>query len=907
MRNSAILAVLATSTSLWAVTPAAAQDASGTEGAAPEAEEVIVVTGSRLPLGATANAPVTVLTEEEIQLTGAQSVGELLRELPAATAAASDTAGRGNNGSANVALRGLSAVNTLVLMDGRRLVANTSGATVDLNSIPFDAVERVEVLQDGASAVYGADAIAGVVNLIMKRSFDGLQLRGETGISSRGDLFNRELGATFGSEFDRGGFIFSANWRKRDGNLISDRPISRDPDWRSRGGRNYRDPLPIRSSFKGIDPTDPDRELIIRDGVSQATSIADFRDFSFPGTGDPLSVRNDGINYWNYESSAVDLEQVNLWFSGEYEITEGINAFVQAGYNKRESLGYLAPDYLGEVFGDTIIVSANNDFNPFGRDLSAARTIVEQPLGSRRQADVEANTYRFIAGLEGGLFADWTWDASYNFQRVDQFTFQGRGISVDRLQQAAGDSDACRAAGNGCVPINLFGAPGAITQDVLDFVSEDLFSDVQGELRSAVANVRGTAFTLPAGPVGLALGAEYREEGYSQNNNGNGPTDSYVSRGGSQPDFYPPTRKISEVYAETSIPLLRDVPFVRSLDVDLAIRFSDYSDFGSTTNPKVGVRWQPISGVALRGSWGTGFRAPTFLETYSGQSRGFRPITDPCASDDFASFPGCNGRRAITDSTGAWVISGGNPNLQPETAKNLTLGAVLTPGFAPDLVVTIDYYRIEKEDVIGSANIEYIIEQNALNGSFSDRITRDANNAIVEITATRDNLLEQKVSGFDFGLQYLVRTGSIGNIRLRADVTYLDSFKFSPAPGVAPIDRVGTYTSGLGTLPKWQGTSRVTWEPNEQISLSWGTRDVDGVTNLGSLIVDGMNLEADSYFQNDLTAIFDVEGDFQLTLGVQNIFDQMPPFLEGNYDNGFDSGTFSSRGTYFFSGVRKRF
>ncbi len=211
---------------------------------APDEPDMIVVTGSRLPQrDLTAAAPVTVLDRAEIDVTGATNIGELLRELPAAGASNSESAGRGNNGSATVALRGLSAVNTLVLINGRRVLSNNSGGTVDLNSIPFDAVERVEVLKDGASAIYGSDAIAGVVNIIMRRDFDGLLLSGGYGISSRDDLPNRELSLTFGQELDRGGFVFNASYRNSDGNVIADRPVSLDPDWRAQSGRNFRDPL----------------------------------------------------------------------------------------------------------------------------------------------------------------------------------------------------------------------------------------------------------------------------------------------------------------------------------------------------------------------------------------------------------------------------------------------------------------------------------------------------------------------------------------------------------------------------------------------------------------------------------------------------------------------------------------
>ena len=891
-------------TTVLCLLTSAVSAALGTQAQAQESESdaapvEIVVTGSRLPSrNLTAAAPVTILDRAEIEATGAASIGELLREMPVATASASESAGRGNNGSANVALRGLSAVNTLVLINGRRVLANSAGGTVDLNSIPFEAIERVEVLQDGASAIYGSDAIAGVVNIIMRRSFDGLQINGGYGVSSRGDLPNREVSVTFGQTFDRSSFLFVGGYRNADGNVIADRPISRDPDWRSLGGRNFRDPMPTRTAFKGIDPDNPDREMIIREGVTQATSIDDFRDFIFPGTNTPLDSGNDGINYWEYESSASDISTRNLWFYGNYELTDGISAFVEATYNNRRSLGFLAPDYFGEAYGDTVIVSANNDYNPFGRDLSAARTIIEQPRSSWRQNRINANTYRLVTGLEGTL-GGWRWDVSYNYQRLDQSNYGGKGVLRERLRQAAGDSDACRAAGNGCVPINLFGAEGSITQEMLDFISADIFSRTDAELTSAVANISGTLFSLPAGDVNAAFGVEYRTESFAQNNDSFAEVNAFVARG-LAPDAFPPTRKVKEVYAETAIPILTDRPFARSLDLEAAVRYSHYNAFGDTVNPKFGLKWRPVESLLLRASWGTGFRAPNFTEAYSAQTRGFRSIVDPCLGDDYASYPGCNGRQATTTVTGAWVITGGNPDLEPEEAKNLTVGAVITPSFLPRLSLTIDYYRITKDDIIGTADVNYLIMQNALYGTYADRIVRDANNYVFEVIATRDNLLNQEIKGFDVGVQYETADYGWGSLLFRVDATYLDSLAQSPAPDVPPIEYVGTYTNDLGTLAKYRGTGRITWTRND-LSATWGMRYVGSVTNMSSLLVNGRHLEADDYLQNDLVVSYDLTRfRSRITLGIENIFDEMPPFLEGNYANGFDQLTFNSRGRFFF-------
>jgi iron complex outermembrane receptor protein len=868
----------------------------------------IVVTGSRLPsTSLTSSAPVNVLNSAQIKATGATNVRELLRVLPAATATTGESAGRGNSGTATVALRGLSAVNTLVLINGRRVLANSAGGTVDLNSIPFAAIDRVEVLQDGASAIYGSDAIAGVVNLITKQSYDGLLLNAYYGISSRGDLPTRQFDATFGHSWDRGGFVISGSYRKADGNHIADRPISRDVDWRDRGGRNFRDPLPIVSAFAGINPADPNAQYIIKSGVKQVTSTADLRPFVFPDTDTPLSSGNDGINFWQYETSSDDIDTANVYFNGHYDVTSGITAYVEASYNHRHSLGYLAPDYIGAVYGNPVIVAADNIYNPFGQALSVARSFTEEPIRDRRQNDVHDNTYRIIAGLKGDLFGNWKWDASYNYQHLDEYSFLGHGIVYSKIQEAAGGPATCNHAVDGCVPINLFGGVGSVTPEMLDFVTADSSSNASSSLKSAVVNASGSLFDLPAGPVNLAIGGEYREETYSLSFDELSQQNAFVGRT-LEPNASPPARKIGEVYAELGVPILKDLPLIRSLDVEAAVRYSHYNAFGGTTNPKIGIKWRPIHDLLIRGTWGTGFRAPTFTEAYGGQTNGFQPIIDPCIGANYANYPGCGGHQVVSTSTGAFVLTGGNPNLKPETAKNLTVGLVYTPSFLPGLAFTVDYYRIKKSNIIGSPNVNFIIEQNALNGSFPGAVVRGSDGVIADVVALRDNLLTEEIKGIDAEVVYATGMHSWGKLNLQGNLTYLDSFKLPPAPGVAAVERVGTYEQQYGTLARFRANALITWTL-DKFSVSYNGRFVGAVRNEDGLQDSaGRYPRAKSYIQHDLQFNVNIDpGDMTFTLGVRNILDRMPPFLEGNYANGFDQTTFDSIGRYFYTSVQKKF
>ncbi len=883
--------------------PALAQEAASKPKTTDLEAVSVTVTGSRLPSSdLTAAAPVTIIDREKIDATGAQSVGELLRELPVASASASDSAGRGNNGSANVALRGLSAVNTLVLVNGRRMLPNNAGGTVDLNSIPFEAIERVEVLQDGASAVYGSDAIAGVVNVIMRRDYDGVTLKAGYGSSSRNDLPNTEYSATWGRTHEGGSYVFNASYRHSGGNLISDRPISRDPDWRALGGRNFRDEAPLVGAFRAVNsanafgPGNP--YYIMKNGVSQVGSAADLRPMVYPGTNTPLTSGNDGINYWEHESSASAISQANLWFSGRERINDSTDLFIEASYSGRESLGFLAPDYADPSSG--LVISANNAYNPFGFDVIGIRTLTEMGTGRTRMNDVNNKLFRVVGGVEGRIGDSWTWDASANFQKLSQNTYGGRQLDINKLRRAVGDPALC-AATVGCVAVNLFGGPGSITEQMLHSVTSDRFTDIQADLKSVVANAAGKLFELPAGAVNLAVGAEYRTESFTQ------VQDNAPDKSTRTPPFLPPTRQIKEVYAETSVPLLRDVPFVHSLDIDGAIRYSHYNAFGSTTNPKVGIKWRPFGDLLVRGSWGTGFRAPTFTEANSTQSRGYRPVTDPCYTAGYASMPGCSGRQPSTVLTGSFVTTGGNPNLRPETAQTLTVGMVWTPSFQPRLSATLDVFRIKKEDIIGAADVDYIIMQNALGNGFAGQVLRNASNEIIDVFATRDNLLDQSIRGIDFGMEYTTGPASWGSINFRTDATYLNSYKLSPSPASPAVERVDSYTTALGTIPHWKATGRTTWTRGP-LSATWGVRYVGDVRNDASLLVNGKRMRASSYVQHDVAMSYWINAaNLKVTAAIDNLTDRMPPWLEGNYFNGFDNLTFNSRGRFYSVRLVKEF
>jgi len=862
-----------------------AQDAVSDD-AQPRTLDSMTVTGSRLPgTDLTASSPVTIIDRLSIEATGLGSVGEILRTLPVVSGSVSDTAGRWNDGSATVSLRGLDAVNTLVLLNGRRLISNTPQGTVDLNSVPFEAVERLEVLQDGASAVYGSDAIAGVVNIITRKGADDTTISGSYGLSSRGDLPERKLGLSMGETFANGHLLFVAGYRNRDGNRIADRPVSRDADWRERGGRNFRDWAPITgAAFSGID--DSGKYYIIREGVDQITSMDDMREAFFPGTDTPLEIVNDGINFWEHESSTVKLEQKNLWLSGEYDFNSNLTGFWESSWVDRDSFGFYAPIYID----GTVTVSADNMYNPFGRDLQLFRTFNEQPPDQFRMQKVGSRVSRLTTGLKGYMGeSSWSWDASGSWQDLQQNSRYGRWIDRNKLSLGVGDTAQCQLT-QGCVPVNVFGAVGSVTQAMLDSFTFPAFLDIRARMQSFAANTAGTLMELPAGDLKLAAGVEYREERYRSTTHDDPNLDFDV------PVYAPGARKISEAYVEVGVPLLADLAWAHSLELEVAGRYSHYNTFGSTTNPKASLKYKPVEQLMLRYSWGEGFRTPNFAESSTQTTRTYQAQIDPCNGDDYMAYPGCNGMRAPV-APGAWTVRGGNENLKPETSQTRTLGLVWTP--LNDLSFTLDYFKVKKQDIIGIADVDYIIEQNARGLQFRDRVVRRPDGIIDFVLATMDNLLEQSIDGYDVGVNYTLRPACCGSFNVNLQATLIDSYMSSPSADAPPIEIVGTYTTALGTIPRWKSSGSLMWS-HQDWTVNYGVRYVGSVENQASIQRNGRYLDADDYLQHDLSASRYFPGiNTRVTLGVQNVFDRMPPWLEGNYFNGFDHLTFDSRGRYF--------
>jgi outer membrane receptor protein involved in Fe transport len=657
-----------------------------------------VVTGSRLKRKELVGpAPVTIFTSEQIKASGRLNVGEFLQTIPQQSNAINRNANNGGDGAIRVNLRGLGAASTLVLLNGRRLAPGGTGAdsSVDLSAIPTNVIDRIEVLADGASAVYGSDAIGGVINIITLRKFEGAELNLVGGVSSRGDGQTLDLNGVVGTSNEKGSILFSLGYYNSQPVFAGNRDYSQtQKGFDSVGMEEYR----LGSG------TVPGGRIIIPGGqaglqngnsawndlVQRYPNSTNFtRDLTTgawrPFKGPNLPVDNgDGYNFQPYNYLVTPQERINLFTSGEYRLASFARVYFDGFFTKRTSTQELAPEPLvGD--GEGLIVSARNVYNPFGRDFAAVRRRLSEFGGRITTQDV--STSHAVAGLDGtlGPLERWTWDVNFNFSRNEATNVNVGNLRVPRLQNAVGPSfiasDGTPTCGTpdapiaSCVPLNLFGGPGSITKDQVESLRYTGIARGFNQMLGAQATVGGDLFRLWAErPVGLAVGYEFRDL------QGGFIPDPITAAGETSGNKSLPTGgrfNVNEVYGELAIPLIDKLPGIERLELTAAGRLSAYSNFGTTLNYKFGARYSPIRDLALRGTISSAFRAPTVPELFGGQADNFANVSDPCGAVE----PGTPRAMACgaaanngDDQNQLRSRVGGNTALRPEVARRPASG-----------------------------------------------------------------------------------------------------------------------------------------------------------------------------------------------------------------------------------------
>lgn len=917
-----------------------------------EAVEEVVVTGSRIrrdPLNeATA---ITEIGLAELEQTGLTNLGDMLQNLPITGSAPNsqfnvpgnsgfpqDGAGIGAGG-VQLSLRNLEAKRTLVLVDGKRWIAGASASgvpsTVDLNTIPDNVIDRIEILQDGASAIYGSDAIGGVVNIITNRDFDGFRLSAQTGsYISDSDGESTSLGVLWGGGNDTTHVVFSASYADEQGIETANRPRSAFPNPNSTScdvSGSFCSSFTPQGRFV-LGPNFGFASFTLNDGVLNdgAGNIPVFDPLN-PSTGgdfhpftgaDRFNYNGPGFNYLRTPN-----ERVNMYASATHAISDDITLVAKASYTNRSSATKAAPEPLclgngcGNRINDNFFISALNPFNPFGIDLSVANGNLEffgrRPLESGgRLFFQDVNTYFTSIGLEGEFEAggrNYYWDltGSYGDNRGFQEKFNSHNAA--KLQIAMGDPAVCAATPN-CVPFNFFGGQGpggtgSITQDMLDFVTYTQRDFSEQTLTNYSFNIGGDLFEMPAGAAGFAAGVEVRDH------KGSFRPDPVAERGetaGIPSGATAGEFDVTEFYGELNLPLISTGDMF--WEANLAARSSDYSTSGSESTYKFSTLFQPTSELSLRASVSTGFRAPGIGELFGGAAREDFTFLDPCA-DVLATAGSANGGRdtpqpaniiancanpAIGGSnsdpgfTGVPVgfiqlnpslsaVSAGNASLTAETSDAYTVGAVWSRDVGADWIesftVSLDYYDVEVEQAVQGRDPSDVLTACAetLDPLFCDLTPRAASGSLDVIDNQLQNIGAIESSGFDVMFNYSSPEFNWGQLDATFNATFLSDFiekTASPSGGVSSTDRTGTHTNETfqRAFPDLRWTMSFDWM-RDRWSGNLGFRWTDEMTLSGGTTVD-------SVVFTDLRMSYrpDIMDDaLTFSLGFNNVLDEDPP------------------------------
>jgi outer membrane receptor protein involved in Fe transport len=920
------------------------------------AEEQLTVTGSRIRRkDLTTAAPVTVISREQVVASGRTSIGEFLQTLPEQGNALNTSVNNGGDGSTRISLRGLGANRTLVLINGRRFVPGGTGAdsSVDLNSIPTAAIERIEILKDGASAIYGSDALGGVVNIITRRKFNGAEAAAYGGVSPHGDGATYDLNLTMGSTGERGNITFGAGYTKQNPIFADDRDYSKLP--RAYDATGKTNPLKTigeyntGSSFipegyfstaaqRGVSPSAGNQKWTdLMKAYPTATSFV--RD---PTTGAYrpfvpflLKPNGDAYNFQPENYLVTPQERFQLYSSGDVRLGEVARGFFEASFVNRKSAQVLASEPLG-TRGEAVVVTAGNVYNPFGRDfVDIRRRLVE--FGTRTY-NQDINTFRVVGGLDGtlsdsfGPLQGFFWELSANYGRTQSDQIKGGNLRLSQLKAALGDSfrDAsgthCGKPGAviaGCVPLDLFDGPGSITADQIPNLTYTGTARGINQQISLQANVSGELFPLFADrPIGLAAGYEYR------NLQGSFIPDPITVAGDTtgnkglitQGKYY-----VNEGYAELSVPVINHVPLAESLEATAAIRAFRYSNFGSDYTYKFGGRWQVVRDLTFRGTYSTAFRAPSISDLYLGQADGFPPVTDPCRSlvgvdPQLAIYKACAAQGVPSTGSGDIATqirtqSGGNPNLKPETAKIITAGIVLEPSMVKNLTITIDYYNILIDQTISSYGASNILGgcYSGTSPQYCDLIKRDSNGVISNIFNLNANVGRERTSGVDVALRYALPTEA-GRFGVQFDGTWLQRYDRTLADGTV-IHGKGTYDlagSRIGGMyPAIKFNAGLSWGFGG-LGLGVNTRFVGSFTECGdqngdfsgsgkcylnstySRRVKAYNVY-DAFVSYSLASQF---GKTAILAGVNNVFDKAPIVIYNGFTAASDPATYDFVGRF---------
>ncbi|MFC0686981.1 TonB-dependent receptor [Novosphingobium clariflavum] len=901
----------------------------------------IVVTGSRLH---NANleqaAPIMAMSKEEIALTGQQNIEAILKDLPQVLPGSGGASNNPGGGVATADLRGLGAQRTLVLVNGRRYVSYDTNQIVDLNTIPTALIERADVVTGGKSAVYGSDAISGVINFVTKQDFEGVQANADYRLTDSGDGAQWTGGVLVGKNFadGRGNITLYGEYSKR-------KAIKQS-------ARSY-------TATTQTDATDDDINYYLTNGGSASIPSTRLniggKNYKFDESGSYSDyTSSDAYNYAS--ENYLQVPQTRKLFFGQahFDVSNALTFYTEGQYVHNRVKNQLAPTPVTgsfEIDNDSSFLSADSQallqsYDTDGDGYTTANIYRRLSEVGDRISVMDSKALRGVFGARGDIGSGWSYDVYGSYARTRQVEHQYGNISRSRLEQALKttyDADGnlvCSDTSNGCVPANIFGA-GNLSQAAVDFLEVDTVNRstiTEKVVSGAITN--NNLFDLGAGPAGIVFGGEYRNE------HGSYEPDELLSSGdvvgfnGSEPTSG--GYNVKELFTEIDVPLLADKPFVNRLEFNGAARYSYYSTAAKSVGTfSAGLVYAPIKDISLRAQYSRAVRAPTVSDLYAGQSEGYPSATDPCStkyanssSSDFSQnlYDACvrDGVPAASVGSGDYnasasqiqTYSGGNPDLREETANTYTFGAVLQPSFLPRLSITVDYYHIKIDNYITSAGVGSILtacygDKNngwtSYDSSACSLLPRDSSGTITGAIDTLANSGGVKTDGIDFDAQYSIPlafgANNASKLNLRLAGTYLMNWAFHPLASIPDIvyNCAGKFGLNCGNVyASWRLNGRATWQTDGfGLSLAWrhlsAVKDDDDSTPYAV-----EKIKAYDYF--DLTATVDVAKRFTWSIGMNNMFDKKPPILGDNQEqsNTYPS-TYDVYGRTFFTSIKMDF
>ena len=864
---------------------------------ADEEIDEVLVTGSRIMRDSTFDfyVPVEVVSRDDIEKTGALTITDVLKNLTINTGSNFNndfSTQRQTVGTAQVDLRGIGLASTLVLVNGRRTTltstSNDQGDTfVDINQYPLLMIDRIEVLKDGAAALYGSDAVAGVFNMITRSGWEGFEIETsyqETTESSQSDF---TLSAAFGAGNDN--FHVNSYYTYFDRSDLNGIERSFFPAFpASSTNTSGFGHVPTLIFSQGSPTTGPYAGTGITGfALDPDCGVQNSIPAPFGASGPAGFCRTD----FSPSFGLVPNEsRQTLFTEATAKINDDINVFSEVSFAQNKATDYQASP--PPVINEAILVLAGHPANPHGVDLVYFGRVAET---SRDPRPATNDYFRVVGGLDIEFDDTWSGEAAYTYSQ-SKFSISNADTLLDRLTVPSGDAAIPRAIRDDFNPFGTRFTTGPFnTTAVLDDIVGTVRTDADSSLWTADLTVTGDAFEVSGGPVGLAFGGQLREDSLEIDLDANINRNLLGFEGGAA-DTPKVTRSVGAVFAEASAPI------GQTAEIQLAVRYEDYEGaIGDTTDPKVGVLWQPMDKLSLRGSWGTSFRSPSLYQTNVG-GQTIRPVAFDPYNNDPTSV--CNTAAAgiIFPSS----VAVGNPNLKPEDANNFNVGAIVRPTDALNL--SVDFWRFDIDDIIVKDSLQQILNNDCLDDGIANdpRVHRGPGGVVRSVDVAFGNAASLITSGIDIAAGYNFEAGA-GSFDAGVRATYVNKYSFRQVQGGPRVDGAGSrnFTNPFTSVPEWRINANLDWTRNNHRAsaivrfISSYDDDNGGGANIDSYTT------LDLQYSYDIAKLFGTSQGTSFTLGVLNVFDEDPPFAVGV--QGFDSKVHDPRGRMLYVSARQSF